>query len=84
VAITAANLLLERGWGRPKEQPQEETEPPMPLDLSMLSDQEVAILARLVESNRWRGLPAPTTEANHTEVEPLEGESVDVDLSGGE
>jgi hypothetical protein len=82
VAVTAANLLLERGWGRPKEQPQEEAEQQMQLDLSMLSDQEVAILVRLVESNRWRGLPAPATEANYTEVEPLEGESVDVDLSG--
>jgi hypothetical protein len=60
VAVTAANLLLERAWGRPREQPAEEQQSAQALDLSGLTDSELAVLLRLVQSGRLR--PAPADE----------------------
>jgi hypothetical protein len=53
VAVTAANLLLERGWGKPREAPVE-TPHEAEIDLSQLSNEELRILAQLVTSGRLR------------------------------
>jgi hypothetical protein len=70
VAITAANLVLERGWGRVREMP-EEVQEQVQLDASGLTGEELAALARLVASGRLR--PAGATEEGAPPQE-IEGE----------
>jgi hypothetical protein len=73
VAVTAANLLLERAWGRPREQPAEERETAQALDLSGLTDAELAVLLRLVQSGRLR--PMPTDEPLADDPTIIEGQA---------
>jgi hypothetical protein len=68
VAVTAANLLLERAWGKTKEMRPEDGEKAH-VDLSALSDSEIKILLALAQSGRLRavssdgqGDAAPTIE----------------------
>jgi hypothetical protein len=58
VAIAAAVAILERAWGKVREAQPENEEPPAQIDLSVLTDSELQLLVKLVESDRWR--PAPT------------------------
>jgi hypothetical protein len=80
VSVTAANLILERAWGRPKEHQPDEAEEPIKIDLSILTNEELAILARLVTSDRWNGLPSPTSNVDHTDAASVEGKVVEVEL----
>jgi hypothetical protein len=73
VAVTAANLLLERAWGRPREQPAEERETAQEIDLSGLTDGELAVLVRLVQSGRLR--PVPTGELPADTMPTIEGQA---------
>jgi hypothetical protein len=52
-AVVAANSILERVFGKARELRPEETEK-AEIDLRMLSDPELAVLAKLVESGRLR------------------------------
>jgi hypothetical protein len=61
VAIAAAVAILERAWGKVREaQLPEDEQPSAQIDLSILTDTELQLLVKLVESDRWR--PAPTNE----------------------
>jgi hypothetical protein len=60
VAIAAAVAILERAWGKVGEARPEDEQPPTQIDVSVLTDAELQLLVRLVESDRWR--PAPTNE----------------------
>jgi hypothetical protein len=56
IAVTAANLLLERAFGKArefKEDQQRETR----LDLTSLTANELAVLVKLADSGRLGGLP---------------------------
>jgi hypothetical protein len=59
IAAVAANSVLERARGRTKEMQPEEREAAR-LDLSALTDAELQLLLRLVQSDRFR--PVPTDE----------------------
>ena len=66
-AVVAANSILERAWGKPREQkPEEHRE--ASIDLSTLTNAELALLVKLVESGRLRATP-DTVPANETEIE---------------
>jgi hypothetical protein len=56
IAVVAANSLLERAWGKVREQKPEE-QGQASIDLSQLSSAELAIMVRLVESGRLRAAP---------------------------
>jgi hypothetical protein len=61
VAVVAASHLLERAWGRPREQQAEQSEEHS-IDLRGLSAEELAVMTKLVLSGRLRataGDPAP-------------------------
>jgi hypothetical protein len=57
VSVTAADLVLERAWGRPKEQ-RDEDNTQASIDLSQLSGEELALLVKLCESGRLRAITA--------------------------
>jgi hypothetical protein len=57
VAVTAANLILERAWGKVKEYRPEERQEGH-IDLSQLTNSELALLVRLCDSGRLQALPA--------------------------
>jgi hypothetical protein len=63
IAVVAANSILERAWGKPREQKPEE-QYQASIDLSALTDGELALLLKLVESGRLRAAPdaVPGTE----------------------
>ena len=57
IAVMAASLILERAFGKPKEQvPQEER---AQIDLTKLTNEELQILVGLVDSGRLTSVPAP-------------------------
>jgi hypothetical protein len=58
VAIAAVIAILERAWGKVREARPEDEQPSPRIDLSVLTDTELQLLVRLVESDRWR--PAST------------------------
>jgi hypothetical protein len=58
IAIWCASLVLERAFGRPKEAPPTQEEEEAHLDLRGLSDEELRLLVRLVDSGRLEA-PAP-------------------------
>jgi hypothetical protein len=62
-AVVAANSILERAWGKVREQKPEEQQQAS-IDLSALTDSELALLLKLVESGRLRAAPdvVPGTE----------------------
>jgi hypothetical protein len=66
-AVVAANSILERAWGKPREMKPEENREAS-IDLSTLTDAELALLVKLVESGRLR--PTPETVA----VAEIDGE----------
>jgi hypothetical protein len=70
VAVVAANSLLERAWGKTKEMKPEEPER-VQIDLSTLTDEELALLTKLVLSGRLRNAPVDEAEAASTIVSPL-------------
>jgi hypothetical protein len=74
VAVTAANLILERAFGRVREQRTEEPQP-MQLDLSSLSGDELQILIRLVTGDRLRAIPVDAPESEVPGIEVIEGKS---------
>jgi hypothetical protein len=56
IAVMAASLILERAFGKPKEQvPQEER---AQIDLTKLTNEELQILVCLVDSGRLTSAPA--------------------------
>jgi hypothetical protein len=62
VAVMAASLVLERAWGKPREaQPEEQHE--ASVDLSALTDAELALLLKLADSGRLR--PAPDAQPDN-------------------
>ena len=61
IAVVAANSILERAWGRVKEQKPEEVRQQV-IDLSKLSNEELALLMKLVESGRLQPVPESPTE----------------------
>jgi hypothetical protein len=63
-SVVAANSILERVFGKPREQPPEERHEAS-IDLSALSGSELGILLRLIESGRLRPTPdaLPPAEA---------------------
>jgi hypothetical protein len=69
IAVVAANSILERAYGKVKER-QPEHEEQTSIDLSTLSNSELALLVRLVESGRLR--PAQP----RADVDEIEGEAV--------
>ena len=77
IAVVAANSLLERAWGKVREQKPEEREQ-MQLDLSQLSGPELALLMKLAASGRIKGIAVeagsdaapPVIEGNVEESEP--------------
>jgi hypothetical protein len=62
IAVVAAERLLERAWGRPREAPAEAQEE-VRIDLSALSREELAILTKLALSGRLTSKPV---ESEHT------------------
>lgn len=54
VSTMSAQLILDRAWGKPREQ-QDHKESGGTIDLSQLSADEVRILMRLAQSGRLRG-----------------------------
>jgi hypothetical protein len=56
IVVVAANSILERAFGRPKEQKPEEQEQ-VQLDLSSLTREELGVLFRLAQSGRLRSVP---------------------------
>ena len=77
IAVVAANSLLERAWGKVREQRPEEREQ-MQIDLSQLSGPELALLMKLAASGRIKGISVetgsegvpPVIEGNVEESEP--------------
>jgi hypothetical protein len=57
VAVTAASLILERAWGKPKEMRPEEEEQ-QSLDVSALTDLELRVLMQAIQSGRLRSVAA--------------------------
>ena len=55
----AANSILERAYGKVREQKPEEQQHAA-IDLSALSNAELGLLMKLVESGRLRSAPEPT------------------------
>jgi hypothetical protein len=55
IAVVAANSILERAFGKVREA-RPEDEPKAAFDLSSLSDAELALLIKLVESGRLRSV----------------------------
>jgi hypothetical protein len=70
IAAVAANSVLERAWGKTKEMQPEEREAAR-LDLSALTDAELQLLLRLVQSDRFRAVPTdePTDAADPPTIE---------------
>jgi hypothetical protein len=63
IAVMSASLVLERAWGKPREQRPEEHEEKARIDLSQLKAEELALLVRLVESGRLQSVSEqPTSE----------------------
>jgi hypothetical protein len=70
IAVTAANLLLERAWGKPREAPPEAQEQAQ-IDLSRLSREELDVLLKLALSGRLASKPGEApTEIDGKAVEP--------------
>jgi hypothetical protein len=57
IAVVAANSILERAWGKVREQKPEEPQK-MQIDLTTLTAAELAILFKLAESGRLRSVPS--------------------------
>jgi len=57
IAVVAAERLLERAWGRPREMRPEEQQEKAAIDLSQLTNAELDVLLRLVQSGRLTGVP---------------------------
>jgi hypothetical protein len=72
IAVMSASLILERAWGKVKEMKPEDQQPEAHVDLSTLSNEELAVLVKLADSGRLGGTetrsppqiegPAPDTE----------------------
>jgi hypothetical protein len=73
IAVVAANSLLERAWGKVREQKPEEQQQ-MRIDLTMLTAAELAILAKLAESGRLQSIPSDGQDeaAPVIDVKPVE------------
>jgi hypothetical protein len=73
VAVVAANSLLERAWGKVREQKPEEQQQ-VHIDLTTLTTAELAILFKLTESGRLRSVPSDGQDeaAPVIEAEPVE------------
>jgi hypothetical protein len=73
IAVVAANSILERAWGKVREQKPEEQQQ-MRIDLTMLSAAELAILAKLAESGRLQSVPSDGQDeaAPVIDVKPVE------------
>jgi hypothetical protein len=72
VAVVAAERLLERAWGKVREMKPEEQQKAR-IDLSRLTNAELGVLLRLVESGRLvAALDAPVTSGGADQV--IEGE----------
>jgi hypothetical protein len=71
IAVVAANSLLERAWGKVREQKPEE-QPQMRIDLTMLTAGELAILAKLAESGRLRSVSSDDEDAPVIDAKPTE------------
>jgi hypothetical protein len=69
IAVTAANLLLERAWGKPREAPPETPEQAQ-IDLSQLSREELAILTKLALSGRLTSNPVEVPSEIEAKAEP--------------
>jgi hypothetical protein len=63
VAVTAANLILERAFGRCKEMRDEPTVQPR-IDASKLTTEELRVLLALVRSDRFVSAEAPVEESS--------------------
>jgi hypothetical protein len=61
IAVVAANSVLERAFGKPREMKPEEQQ--AHIDLSSLSGPELQLLLRLVESGRLRSAAEPASDA---------------------
>jgi hypothetical protein len=61
IAVVAANSLLERAWGKVREQKPEEQKQAN-IDLSTLSGSELALLVKLVDSGRLRCAEPETSD----------------------
>jgi hypothetical protein len=62
IAVVAANSIMERAWGKVREmKPEEQTK--AQIDLSKLSNAELALLMKLVEDGRLTALPDGPNEA---------------------
>jgi hypothetical protein len=66
VAVTSANLILERAFGKPREY-KEDQQREAHVDLTQLTASELAILVRLADSGRLGGVP---TDGLQDEVAP--------------
>jgi hypothetical protein len=66
VAVVAAERLLERAWGPPRQTPDERQD--ARIDLSKLSDAELKVLLALVERGGLQPLPEPV-EAGPPDIE---------------
>jgi hypothetical protein len=62
IAVVAAERLLERAWGRPRESRPEEQQEQVGIDLSQLTKAELDVLVRLVESGRLTSVPVEGEE----------------------
>lgn len=56
ISTMSASLILERAFGKAREMPEEYQQ--SHIDLTQLSDQELAILLKLAQSGRLTGVPA--------------------------
>ncbi len=61
IAVVAANSILERAWGKTREQRPEEQQPPH-IDLSALTAAELRVLVDLAMSGRLRTAPVDGTQ----------------------
>jgi hypothetical protein len=69
IAVTAANLLLERAWGKPRDAPPE-TQEQAQIDLSQLSREELDVLLKLALSGRLTTKPVDPPVEIEAKVEP--------------
>jgi hypothetical protein len=74
VAVVAANSILERAWGKVREQKPEEQQQ-VHIDLTTLSAVELAILVKLAESGRLRSVPSDGSDDVAPVIEAAPGRS---------
>jgi hypothetical protein len=73
IAMLAAQSVLERAWGRPKEVNPNDAKPPTVIDLSRLTPHELELLMKIARS----GAIKPAADAGAGTVRDVRAEIID-------